>query len=143
MKLGETITTIPTIGFNVETVVMNNINFTMWDTGGRVKHLAKKFYEGCEVFIVVIDSNDKERIPEIKNEIVSDLKNENLKDSLILFLANKQDIPGALKPTEIVELLDLNKIEQNWSIQPISAMEGTGIKEAFDWVSEYLSKRRK
>lgn len=33
LKLGEIVTTIPTIGFNVETVQYKNINFTVWDVG--------------------------------------------------------------------------------------------------------------
>ena len=35
MKLGEVVTTIPTIGFNVETVEYKNISFTVWDVGGQ------------------------------------------------------------------------------------------------------------
>ena len=35
LKLGEVVTTIPTIGFNVETVSYKNISFTVWDMGGR------------------------------------------------------------------------------------------------------------
>ncbi len=37
LKLGDTVTTIPTIGFNVETVEYKNIRFTMWDVGGQQK----------------------------------------------------------------------------------------------------------
>ncbi|KAH3756415.1 ADP-ribosylation factor 1 [Pelomyxa schiedti] len=37
LKLGEVVTTIPTIGFNVETVTYKNVNFTVWDTGGEDK----------------------------------------------------------------------------------------------------------
>ena len=35
LKLGEVVTTIPTIGFNVETVEYKNIEFTVWDIGGQ------------------------------------------------------------------------------------------------------------
>jgi hypothetical protein len=45
--------------------------------------------------------------------------------------------------TEIVENLELKNIEQTWCIQPISATEGTGIKEGFDWISQNLKQRRK
>ena len=34
MKLGEVVNTIPTIGFNMETVQYKNIEFNMWDIGG-------------------------------------------------------------------------------------------------------------
>ena len=37
LKLGELVTPIPTIGFNVEEVNYKNINFTMWDVGGQKK----------------------------------------------------------------------------------------------------------
>jgi len=35
--MGEIVTTIPTIGFNVETVEYKNISFTVWDVGGQDK----------------------------------------------------------------------------------------------------------
>ena len=37
LKLGEVVTTIPTIGFNVEQVDYKNISFTVWDVGGQDK----------------------------------------------------------------------------------------------------------
>uniref|UniRef100_A0A8C2QS05 Uncharacterized protein n=1 Tax=Capra hircus TaxID=9925 RepID=A0A8C2QS05_CAPHI len=37
LKLGEMVTTIPTKGFNVETMEYKNISFTVWDTGGQGK----------------------------------------------------------------------------------------------------------
>ena len=35
LRLGDIVTTIPTIGFNVETVEYKNIEFTVWDIGGQ------------------------------------------------------------------------------------------------------------
>ena len=35
LMLGELVTAIPTVGFNVETVEYKNIKFTMWDVGGQ------------------------------------------------------------------------------------------------------------
>ncbi|CAF3868925.1 unnamed protein product [Rotaria sp. Silwood1] len=43
LKLGEIVTTIPTIGFNVETVEYKNISFTVWDVGGQVR-IIKNFF---------------------------------------------------------------------------------------------------
>ena len=37
LQAGEVVTTIPTIGFNVETVEYKNISFTVWDVGGQDK----------------------------------------------------------------------------------------------------------
>ena len=35
MKLGDVVTTIPTIGFNVEYVQYKNLAMTVWDVGGQ------------------------------------------------------------------------------------------------------------
>ena len=37
LKLDTLVTTIPTIGFNVEVVNYKNVNFTVWDLGGQDK----------------------------------------------------------------------------------------------------------
>ncbi|KAH3822493.1 hypothetical protein DPMN_124272, partial [Dreissena polymorpha] len=37
LKLGEVITHVPTIGFNVEQLQYRNITFTAWDIGARDK----------------------------------------------------------------------------------------------------------
>ena len=46
LKLGEIVSTIPTIGFNVETVEYKNISFTVYDVGGQdnVRPLWKHYY---------------------------------------------------------------------------------------------------
>jgi len=41
LNLGETVHTIPTVGFNVETVHYKNIEFDCWDIGGQNKVLDK------------------------------------------------------------------------------------------------------
>ncbi|XP_039008633.1 ADP-ribosylation factor 1-like [Hibiscus syriacus] len=47
LKLGEIVTTIPTIGFNVETVEYKNISFTVWDVGGQDKVPCFSFLQFC------------------------------------------------------------------------------------------------
>ena len=43
LKLGELVSTIPTIGFNVETVPYY-FNFTIWDVGGNMYKLWKHYF---------------------------------------------------------------------------------------------------
>ena len=47
LKLGEIVTTIPTIGFNVETLEYKNLSFTVFDVGGqdKIRPLWKHYYE--------------------------------------------------------------------------------------------------
>ena len=37
LKLGEVVSSVPTIGFNVETLEYKKIKFTVWDVGGQDK----------------------------------------------------------------------------------------------------------
>jgi GTPase SAR1 family protein len=37
LRLKEPITTIPTVGFNVETVLLGRVKFNVWDVGGQVR----------------------------------------------------------------------------------------------------------
>ena len=48
LKLGEVVATIPTIGFNVESVDYKNISFNVWDVGGqyKIRMLWKHYYQG-------------------------------------------------------------------------------------------------
>ncbi|WP_337970403.1 ADP-ribosylation factor-like protein, partial [Virgibacillus salexigens] len=50
LKLGEVVTTIPTIGFNVETVDYKNISFTVWDVGGqdKIRPLWRHYYQNTQ-----------------------------------------------------------------------------------------------
>jgi small GTP-binding protein len=58
LKLGETVTTIPTIGFNVETVTYKGTNFTFWDVGGcdKIRPLWRHYYQGTDAIIFVVNS---------------------------------------------------------------------------------------
>ena len=58
LKLGEVVTTIPTIGFNVESVVYKNISMTVWDVGGqtKIRPLWQHYYENTDAVIYAVDS---------------------------------------------------------------------------------------
>ena len=58
-------------GFNVETVEYQNICFTVWDVGGqdKIRPLWRHYFQNTEGLIFVVDSNDRERIAEAKNEL--------------------------------------------------------------------------
>merc|ERR1711865_1226524 len=71
LKLGEVVTTIPTIGLNVEEVQYKNINFTVWDVGGqdKIRKLWRYYYQNTQGLIFVVDSNDRDRIQDAREEI--------------------------------------------------------------------------
>ena len=108
-KLGEVVTTIPTIGFNVETVEYKNISFTVWDVGGqdKIRLLWRHYYQNTQGLIFVVDSNDRDRIDDAREELHKMLAEEELRDSVVLVFANKQDLPGAMTAPEVTDKLGL------------------------------------
>ena len=119
LKLGEVVNTIPTIGFNVETVEYKNISFNVWDVGGqdKIRLLWRHYYTNTQGLIYVVDPNDRERIDENREELHKMLSEEELKDAVLLVFANKQDLPGALTCPEITDKLGLHTIRgRTWFI---------------------------
>uniref|UniRef100_A0A3P8X2W2 ADP-ribosylation factor 1-like n=1 Tax=Cynoglossus semilaevis TaxID=244447 RepID=A0A3P8X2W2_CYNSE len=112
LKLGEIVTTIPTIGFNVETVEYKNISFTVWDVGGqdKIRPLWRHYFQNTQGLIFVVDSNDRERIGEAKDELCRMLSEDELRDAALLVFANKQDLPNACNAAEITDKLNLHNM---------------------------------
>ena len=143
-KLGEVVTTIPTIGFNVETVEYQNINFTVWDIGGqdKIRKLWRYYYQGINAIIYVVDSNDRDRIELAREELSAMLSEEELRGAALLVLAIKQDLPNSLPVSEISDRLGLQSLRTSkWFIQSTCATSGDGIYEGLDWLTRALSKK--
>lgn len=51
---------------------------------------------GTQGLIFVIDSSDKARIDEARQELHRIINDREMKESLLLVFANKQDIPGGM-----------------------------------------------
>merc|ERR1712203_116189 len=102
LKLGEVVTTIPTIGFNVETVEYKNISFTVWDVGGqdKIRPLWRHYYQGTQGLIFVVDSNDRDRAEDAREELMKMLNEDEMRDAVLLVFANKQDLPQAMAAAE-------------------------------------------
>ena len=146
-KLGGELThTLPTIGFNVETVEYKNLQFTVWDIGGqdRIRALWRLYYQETDAIIFVIDSHDKERILEAKVELHKLLREEDLQDAVLLIFANKQDLPDAMTTTEVSEKLGLLALRnRTWFIQATSAVLGQGLYQGLEWISEQVKQNKK
>ncbi|XP_027076210.1 ADP-ribosylation factor 1-like isoform X2 [Coffea eugenioides] len=144
LKLGEIVTTIPTIGFNVETVEYKNASFTVWDVGGqdKIRPLWRHYFQNTQGLIFVVDSNDKERISEARDELHRMLNEEELRDAILLVFANKQDLPNAMRVSEITDKLGLHSLRQRrWYIQSACATSGQGLYEGLDWLSSNISSK--
>ncbi|KRH02913.1 hypothetical protein GLYMA_17G066400v4 [Glycine max] len=125
LQMGEVVSTIPTIGFNVETVQYNNIKFQVWDLGGQtsIRPYWRCYFPNTQAIIYVVDSSDVDRLVIAKEE----------------FHAILEDLPGALDDAAVTEALELHKIKnRQWAIFKTSAIKGEGLFEGLDWLSNTL-----
>ena len=86
LKLGEVVTTIPTSGFGLETVQCKDLGFTVCSVGGqdKIRFLRRHFHQGTHGLIHVVNSNDRDRVEDAKEE----LNKMIMREAVVLAFAN-------------------------------------------------------
>ncbi|XP_033734420.1 ADP-ribosylation factor-like [Pecten maximus] len=147
IKLNENVCTIPTIGFNVEEVSpCKGVSFTVWDVGGqeKIRALWRHYFQNTEGLVYVVDSNDRERVNEAREELFGILDNDEMRGVPVVVLANKQDLPYALKTSEIADKMCLPKLTgRKWFVQGTCAMTGDGIYEGMKEMARLVKENKK
>ncbi|KAJ9632075.1 ADP-ribosylation factor protein 3 [Taxawa tesnikishii (nom. ined.)] len=152
--------TVPTVGQNVSTVDLPDMYLKIWDVGGQhsLRGLWQSYYSSCHAIVFVIDSTDvgdadierlskgeydeeEGRLGECKLVLEDVLQNEDTEGVPLLVLANKQDREDCVEVVTIKEGLVRKVIEgekggsvRDSRVLPLSALTGTGVKEAVEWV---------
>ncbi|CAG5126533.1 unnamed protein product [Candidula unifasciata] len=141
LKLDDLVTTVPTIGFNVENIRYKDLHLTAWDIGSRdkLRPLFRHYYKGADAVVFVIDSHDPERLDELNYDVIKPaVSAEELTNAVFLFLANKTDLPETMTTEEIAEKLGLRYLKHPWGILPVSAANGEGLQAALEWLAVRL-----
>ena len=77
-----------------------------------------------------------------RDELHRMLGEDELRDSILLVFANKQDLPNAMSASEMTERLGLHALKhRQWYIQACCATTGDGLYEGLDWLSATLQKK--
>lgn len=107
-------TTIPTVGFNVESVTYKNVKFNVWDVGGqdKIRPLWRHYYSGTQGLIFVVDSSDTARLEEARSELHKIINDREMKDALLLVFANKQDVLGRMFPYPFLGRCPISNADQ-------------------------------
>ena len=101
----------------------------------------RHFFQNTSAIIFVVDSNDRDRIDQARDELNKMLGEDELHDVLLLVFANKQDLPNAMTAAEITEKLGLHSLRnRQWYIQSTCATIGDGLYEGLDWLSNTFKK---
>ncbi|KAB0344377.1 hypothetical protein FD754_021303 [Muntiacus muntjak] len=145
LKLGVIVTTMPTTGFNVETVEYKNISFTVWDVGSqdKIQPLWCHYSQNTQGLIFVVDSNDRECVNEAFEELMRMLAEDELRDTVLLVFAKKQDLPNAMNVPRsqtswaytlcVQELVHSGHLCHQWD----------GLYEGLDWLSNQLRHQKR
>ena len=145
LGLGEAVTTIPTIGFNVKAVEYNNISLMIWDVGGqdKTRALCRHYDQGTQGLISVVDGNDRNRADDAREELMKMLNEDEMSDALLLVFANKQDLPNAMTTAEVTDkLASQNMRDSQWFIQSACATTRNGLCEGLAWLSRTLGAKK-
>lgn len=147
LKLDETVSTIPTIGFNVETVKHSkSVSFTVWDIGGqqKLRPLWKHYLKGTDGLIFVVDCWDFSRVDEVREELSNLLSLPEMQDVPIMIFGNKQDMRGAVNPPQLIEQLHMNRYNNHsWYVQGTCAVTGEGIWEGIEIIAEMIKDHKR
>ncbi|KAI9701123.1 MAG: ADP-ribosylation factor protein 3 [Candelina mexicana] len=151
--------TVPTVGQNVSTITLPELYLKIWDVGGQhsLRKLWQSYYASCHAIVFIIDSSDVgdadieklgkgensgiERLEECKLALESVLQNADTEGVPLLVLANKQDREDCVEVVRIKEGLVRKVFEgekaggiRDSRVLPISALTGTGVREAVEWL---------
>lgn len=139
LQLGESISyTIPTIGFNVEEVQIDNLAIKMWDIGGqdKIRTLWPHYYQQTSAIVFVVDSNDRDRFELASKELHTIISHKDNVGKPCLILANKQDLPNAASKDEIVSIFQLENIKtSSWYVIECSAVKNQRARLGFEWLA--------
>lgn len=89
-----------------------------------------------------MDSNDRDRVDEAALELQKLLREDELREAVVLVLANKQDLPNAMTVADITEKLGLNSLRnRQWYIISTCATSGDGLFDGLDWLANALKSK--
>ncbi|AEO69196.1 21c76108-c7fa-47ec-a38c-44660b59c2d3 [Thermothielavioides terrestris] len=145
--------TVPTVGQNVSTITLPDMYLKIWDVGGQLslRKLWQSYYSSCHAIVFIIDSTDigdgslerdsSGRLEECRLVLEDVLQNSEAEGVPLLILANKQDREDCVEVVRIKEGLVKRVFEgekaggiRDSRVLPVSALTGTGVREAVDWV---------
>lgn len=135
----------PTVGFNMRKVQKGGVTLKMWDLGGqaRFRTMWERYCRGVSAVVFVIDAADEPRFETARVELHDILSRPALDGIPVLILANKSDLPGALRDVdEISDVFGLADIGNHpVSVYSISAKERSNIDITLQWLIDNNNAR--
>ena len=137
---------LATIGIDFRTKVLHvygkDIKLKIWDTAGqeRYHNITSQIYKGADGIILVFDVNEEISFSKIKDWIEQIKSNVSQEEISLILLGNKCDIEErAISKEQGQEMAN----SLNLKYYETSALNGTGINEAFEGLTKEIMKKKK
>lgn len=145
-KLSETrISTAPTQGYSIKTIKHDDTKISVIDISGHpsFRPYWSKFYARVNAIVYVVDGADATNIEDTGLLITTVLQEPSLSKVPFLLLVNKQDVPGAMTPRAVFDILNISIRRRFHLVQGCSAKTGEGLKSGFSWLTSNAMSRHK
>ena len=131
------------IDFKTKTLNINNqeIKLKIWDTAGqeRFRNITTQYYKGADGIVLVYDVTDEASYEKIRDWMEQILSNTQQEEIGLVLLGNKCD----MEPRVVTEDMGKKMAEElKISYYETSALNGQGIKEAFEELTMDIMKKR-
>ena len=143
----------PSWGFTAADVARDGLDLRVYDLGGgeRIRGIWAEYLPEAHGAVFVVDAADRGRLAEAGGVLRAALADSHLEGKPVLLFANKQDLPGALPPAELVRELGLAGAPGAAALQVRggSARKGgdggraAGVREGLQWLQRQVAGRRR
>ncbi|QRV79664.1 ADP-ribosylation factor family [Ceratobasidium sp. AG-Ba] len=161
----------PTVGQNMGKITLPSATMQFFDLGGQrdIRTIWSKYYDDCHAVIYMIDAADRDRLWDGWEVFETVLAHPQILDVPLLLLANKQDAPNSLSVNDVRAsyeawwqtrrpegedgsesaqigagmIMGEDQRAASLDVMGVSALEGTGIRDAIDWVFIRVQNSRK
>lgn len=107
-----------------------------------MRPLWRHYLHNTDAIVFFVDSSDRERMSEARDDLERFLKEDLLRDAPLLVMANKQDLRNVMTVDDITLSLSLSGLSRQWHVQATCATSGAGLLEGLDWLCGAIQRRR-
>nr|CAD7602437.1 unnamed protein product [Timema genevievae] len=134
-----------TVGLNIGKIDIAGIRLNFWDLGGQeeLQSLWDKYYAESHALIYIVDSSDRDRIPDSKEAFDKMISSESLIGVPLLVLANKQDLVDCMGVRDVKPIFNKSAHligRRDCMVMPVSALTGDGIDEGIHWLVDCIKR---
>ena len=142
---------ISTVGMNIAKIsnAELNVELTFWDLGGAfgLRGIWENYFADADACAYVVDGSDEDALEEAMVELERALRNKKFSKRIpVLIISSKIDLSGPegvemvrASCEDVFARVDASQSARSWSVFPIDANRGLGVKPAIEWLTSVLA----